>query len=90
MLHVKGLLFDDWNEEHIAEHHVEPEEVEEVCLGHPHTSKTREGKLRVIGQTDSGRYLTVILAYRGQGLYYPVTARDASDSERQLVKRRRR
>jgi uncharacterized DUF497 family protein len=89
MLHINDLLFDDWNEEHIARHHIEPEEVEEVCLGRPYVSRTREGKLRVIGQTDGGRYLIVILAPRGQGVYYPITARDATESERRLYKRKR-
>ena len=87
MLRINGLLFDDWNEEHIARHHIEPEEVEEVCLARPYVSKTREGKLRVIGQTDDGRYLTIILASRGQGFYYPITERDATDSERRLYQR---
>ncbi len=89
MLRINGLLFDDWNEEHIARHHIEPEEVEEVCLARPYVSKTREGKLRVIGQTDDGRYLTIILASRGQGFYYPITERDATDSERRLYQRKK-
>lgn len=89
MLRINGLLFDDWNEEHIACHYIEPEEVEEVCLARPYVSKTHEGKLRVIGQTDDGRYLTIILASRGQGFYYPITERDATDSERRLYQRKK-
>jgi len=32
MLFIRALLWDDWNEEHIARHGVEREEVEEVCF----------------------------------------------------------
>jgi len=89
MLYVQELLFDDWNEDHIAQHSVIPEEVEEVCLGDPFVSRTRERRLRVIGQTEVGRYLTVILALRGRGVYYPITARDATAAERRLYHRRK-
>jgi uncharacterized protein len=88
-LHIRTLLFDEWNEEHIARHGVVPEEVEQVCDNRPFVSKTRQLRLRVIGQTDSGRYLTVILAARSQGVYYPITAREATVGERQLLQRKR-
>lgn len=84
MLRIHELLFDEWNEEHIAQHGVVPEEVEEVCWRRPYVSKTRQERLRVIGQTEAGRYLVVILASRGKGSYYPITARDATQAERRL------
>jgi len=84
MLYIHELLFDEWNEDHIVRHQIIPEEVEEICLSDPFVSKTRQSRLRVIGQTDAGRYLTVILAPQGQGVYYPVTARDATHAERRL------
>jgi len=89
MLYVQELLFDDWNEDHVAQHSVIPEEVEEVCLGAPFVSKTRGGRLRVIGQTEAGRYLTIILVPRGGGVYYPITARDATKAERRLYRRQK-
>ncbi len=89
MLYVQELLFDDWNEDHIARHSVIPEEVEEVCQGDLFVSRTRERRLRVIGQTEAGRYLTVILAPRGRGVYYPITARDATAAERRLYHRQK-
>ena len=89
MLHIQELLFDQRNEEHIAGHHVVPEEVEEVCIGDPFVSKTRQRRLRIIGQTESGRYLTIILAPRGRGVYYPITARNATDAERRLYRRQK-
>ena len=32
-LTISELLWDDWNEAHIARHHITPEEVEEICFG---------------------------------------------------------
>jgi len=89
MLYVQELLFDDWNEDHIARPSVIPEEVEEVCQGDLFVSRTWERRLRVIGQTEAGRYLTVILAPRGRGVYYPIAARDATAAERRLYHRQK-
>ena len=89
MLYVRELLFDEWNEDHIAQHSVIPEEAEEVCLGDPFVSRTRQRRLRIIGQTEAGRYLTIILAPRGRGVYYPITARDATAAERRLYHRKK-
>jgi hypothetical protein len=90
MLRIRELLFDEWNEEHIAQHGVIPEEVEEVCWQRPYVSKTRQERLRVIGQTESGRYLVVILVSRGKGSYYVITARDATQAERRLFARHKK
>lgn len=90
MLRIPELLFDEWNEEHILRHNVIPEEVDEVCRNRPLVSKTRQERLRVIGQTEDGRYLVVILAAKGKGVYYPITARDATQTERRLYQRKRK
>jgi hypothetical protein len=31
MIHIRRLIWDDWNIAHIARHEVSPDEVEEVC-----------------------------------------------------------
>jgi uncharacterized DUF497 family protein len=83
MLSVRRLIWDAWNVAHIARHRVIPEEVEEVCHDQPITSETYKGRLRVIGLTQSGRILTVILAPTPDaGVYYPITARPADRKER--------
>jgi len=87
MPYIRELLFDDWNVEHIPGYHVLPEEIREVCYSAPFFSRARQGRLRVIGQTEAGRYLIVILAPQGRGVYYPVTARDASRAERRRYQR---
>jgi len=84
MLFVRRLIWDTWNIAHIARHDVIPDEVEEVCHGHPVTSQTYQGRIRVIGPTSNQRMLTVILApTEERGVYYyPVTARPADRKER--------
>jgi uncharacterized protein len=83
MLSVRRLIWDAWNVAHIARHDVIPEEVEEVCHDEPITSETYKGRLRVVGLTQSGRILTVILAPTPDaGVYYPITARPADRKER--------
>ncbi len=81
MLLVRRLIWDPWNVAHIARHRVTPDEVEAVCHGRPIVSATYAARLRVVGPSQSGRMVTVILAPRGRGVYYPVTARPASRPE---------
>lgn len=89
-MRIYELIVDPDREEHIARHHVRVEEVEEVVAGTPFITHTRQRLYRVIGQTDAGRYLTVIVGPRGGGVYGLVTARDADDAERRLYQRQRR
>lgn len=86
MVFVRKLVWDAWNVGHIARHEVTPDEVEEACRGFTHASRTYRGRLRVIGQTTSGRTLTVILAPVQTEIYYPVTARPSSRRERQTYR----
>ena len=86
MVFVRELVWDEWNVSHIARHDVTPGEDEETCQGYAHTISTYRGRLRVIGQTASGRILTVILAPVQVEVYYPVTARPASRRERRIYR----
>lgn len=63
MITIRRLIWDDWNIAHIARHDVTPDEVEEVCHGDPMTSQTYKRRIRVIGPTETGRMLTVILTH---------------------------
>jgi hypothetical protein len=80
MVYVRRLhweLGEDGNEEHIARHHVTRNEVEQVCHGRHITNEGYKRRLRIIGETVTGRVLTIILApYGKSGVYYPVTAFD--------------
>ncbi|MFF4210883.1 hypothetical protein ACFYZE_16290 [Streptomyces sp. NPDC001796] len=82
-MRVDELIWDDWNEQHIAGHSVTADEVEEACQTKPlQARRVRDDKYAVLGITHSGRYLIVILAPRGRNSYYVVTARDMDARER--------
>jgi uncharacterized DUF497 family protein len=87
------LVFDDFewdaaNIEHVAEHNVTPDEVEEACVNDSHTRKTGEGRYLVYGTTDNGRYLFIVGINKGCGVFRTITARDMTDREKSLYKRR--
>ena len=87
MIRIDGLSWDERAEDHIARHSVRFEEVEQAVEGRLLIRRSGTYFL-LIGQAYSGRYLAVVLDYEGDGIWYPVTARDCSDSERRLVRRR--
>ncbi len=86
---IYDLIVEPGREEHIARHHVDVEEVEEVIEGSPFVRRARQGYLRLIGQTSAGRYLTVFIAPRGGGVYGLVTARDTTSVERREYQKHR-
>lgn len=88
MLYIRRLIWDQWNVAHIARHDVTPGETEEVCQGTYITRQAYKGRVMVIGPTNAGRMLAVILDSEGEEAYYPVTARPASRKERRLYQQR--
>jgi uncharacterized DUF497 family protein len=91
-MRIRAVVWDEWNEEHISRHGVDPEEVEEVLVGlfaPPFTQRARRGTYRALGQTADGRYLAVFFALRSPGRVYPITARDMDAKERRAYRRRR-
>ncbi len=90
VLFVRRLIWDAWNVAHIARHQVAPDEVEEVCHGDVVARQTYQGRLIIIGPTQSGRILAVVLApEEPPGVYYPLTARPASRNERRRYRESR-
>lgn len=91
-LRVDELLWDDWNEAHILGHGVDPREVEEAVFDPSALFlRTRGGKQPryiVLGLTEAGRYLFVVLEPIGGGRGYAITGRDMDDSERRRFKGR--
>ena len=88
MVRVAAIDWTDASIEHIARHGVDPDEVDEVVFGPRYATRSRNNTYRLVGRTLAGRYLTVILAPRGGGLFYVVTARDANPGERRAFLRR--
>jgi uncharacterized DUF497 family protein len=48
----------------------------------------RDGTTLLFGQSHAGRYLLVVFAASGDGRWYVVTARDMTDSERRIYKKK--
>lgn len=87
------LVWDDWNEEHIARHQIGPEEVEEVVFDPGALTLRTRGDMAppylVLGLTEGGRYLFVVLEPISGHRAYVVTARDMTDEEKRRFKSRR-
>jgi len=84
---IDWLEWDEDTIEHIAQHEVTIEEVYEACQGRHKVKGVKYGRYGVLGQTESGRYLTIILERIYGNIFRVVTARDMSKSERRLYRR---
>ena len=83
---VENLTWDEWNKGHIAHHNVSTNEVEEVCLGQKIALRTYKNRIAIIGPTQKGKLLYIVLIMREKNSYYPITARVADRKERYLYK----
>ncbi len=80
----------EWRKDRVAhitaKHGVTPGEVEEVCFGTPFIlrgpGKRKNRLYYVLGQTETGRYLFIVLKPLGGKKAQSITAREMSLSER--------
>jgi len=80
---ITALAWDEENIAHIAKHNVSPREVEEVCFSSSHVIfRAAGGRYIVLGQTDAGRYLKVVVHLQRRGPARVITALDMSKKER--------
>jgi uncharacterized DUF497 family protein len=84
MVYIRRLRWDPGNIAHIARHQVSPEEVEQVCHSEHIRRSAYAGRIMVIGRTQAGRTLSVVLDPEGDDAYYVVTARPSSRKERRI------
>lgn len=88
-LRIEVLEIDPHIEDKLASKHgVTVEEVEEVCESRFRPLRLRAGLYALLGTTDAGRYLVVILAPKGGGAWKVVTARDMQPDERRRFRRK--
>lgn len=85
---IKGLIWTSDRIEHVEQHGISVEEVEEVCQTDYWIRRGRRRRYLAYGQTESGRYLLVVLKPESGGKFKVITARDMTDSERRLYRRR--
>jgi uncharacterized DUF497 family protein len=85
--------------EHIAKHGIIPEEVEEAVFEDKYSTiemikvaerNSNEKIYRVLGVTEVGRYIAFFFIYEGNGVGYPLTARDMDHQERRRYNARRK
>ena len=81
-MYVTGFEWNEYNIEHIARHHVTPQDVEEACYLSPLILKGRSSRYYILGQSESGRYLAIVIEYKGKGMVKVITARDMDYKER--------
>ena len=85
---ISAFDWDDDNILHIDRHGFTPEEVEEVFVGDHKVRRTRQKRYIALGETLPGRLAFVVFRRLPGGLIRVITARDMSDSERRLFRRK--
>ncbi len=87
---IKDLVWDETNLDHIAYHNVEQHEVEEALGGDAWFKKRGRDRYYAYSQTDSGRYLFIVLDREYDDCFYVVTARDMDDREKRFYRKVRK
>ena len=89
-MHIE-LKWDEQAIEHIARHHVTPEEVQEVTYdSRSLVFGAAQKRYFVYGRTGSGRYLKVIVERLRGALFYPVTAYEMDEADQRRYDRQSR
>ena len=81
--------WNDWNEEHVGNHGVSPEEAEYVVrrAKSPFPRSIGDDKLLVWGRGNGGRYLQVVFIFDNDETAYIIHARLLNDKEKRRYKR---
>ena len=89
---IEKISWDKETVDHISNHSVSPEEVEQALfndLDTPLIMRGKEGKYLAYGKTNGGRLLLIVWAVRYRKTKI-ITARDMSKKEKQFYKKRKR
>jgi uncharacterized DUF497 family protein len=80
----------DWNQDHVAEHGVDPDEAEMVVRGarSPFPRKIEGDKWLVVGRGRGGRFLQVIYVVDPDKSIFIIHARPISEREKRRLRRR--
>lgn len=84
--------WNDWNEEHIGAHDIEPEEAEEILLGAkpPFPLVQDDEKYLVWGATEAGRLRQVVFVMDADDTVFVIHARALTAKEKKRFRRRMR
>jgi len=83
---IKGLNWDKRNVFHIARHGITVKDVEDVCSG-KHIARKVKDRYLIYGETKAGRHIFIVLEKTGDN-FKPITARDVSESEKKIYKKK--
>ncbi len=83
--------WNEWNQEHIADHGVWLGEAEAIVRGatRPFPMYRGDGKWLVIGRGSGGRLLQVVYVLDGDDTIYIIHARPLTDREKRRYRRRK-
>ena len=85
------VMWTEDSETHIGRHNVTPLEVEQVLYSQPRLAVAgRDDTTEVLGQTDSGQLLLVVVTEVSDGRDFAVTARDMTVTEKRVFRERSR
>lgn len=74
------FVWDDENEQHLAEHGVSPDEFEEIVCDPDGESDSRAtGRPIAFGETASGKYLACVYEFIDDVTVYPITAYEVDE-----------
>ena len=91
-MRIERISWDQETVDHISNHSVSPEEVEEVLfndVSSPFIMRGKQDRYLAYGKTNGGRFLLVVWVakYRKTKI---ITARDMSKKEKQFYRRRKK
>jgi uncharacterized DUF497 family protein len=90
-LKIEKISWDQETVDHISNHLVSPEEVEEVLFNEediPLIMRGKEGKYLAYGRTHGGRLLSIVWASKYKKTKI-ITARDMTEKEKRFYRRRK-
>jgi hypothetical protein len=90
-LKIEKISWDEEIADHISNHLVSPEEVEEVLFNDvdtPLMMRGKEGKSLAYGKTHGGRLLFIVWASKNKKTKI-ITARDMTEKEKRFYRRRK-
>jgi len=83
---IKRLNWDKRNVFHIARHGITVKDVEDVCSG-KHIARKVKDRYLIYGETKAGGHIFIVLEKNGDN-FKPITARDMSENEKKIYKKK--
>ena len=87
-MRIKRLNWDKRNVFHVARHGITVKDVEDVCSG-KHIARKVKDRYLIFGETEARRYIFIVLEKTGDN-FRPITARDMSESEKKIYKKKKK